>query len=84
MHNGIRIRPLFPDIFPGINKVDASLKEQLVTIEGTAAPSAIVAAIEATGRDAILRGSGKSNSKAPPALVQQESQNHIGFEWANL
>jgi len=33
-----------------------------VFVEGTAAPSAIASAIEATGRDAILRGSGKSNS----------------------
>ena len=40
------------------------MQEQLVFIEGTAAPSAIVSAIEATGRDAILRGSGKSNSAA--------------------
>lgn len=48
----------------GIQKVEANLKDQLVTIEGTAAPSAIVAAIEATGRDAILRGSGTSNSAA--------------------
>lgn len=31
-------------------------------VEGTAAPSSIVGAIEATGRDAILRGSGTSNS----------------------
>ena len=46
----------------GINKIEANLQEQLVFIEGTAAPSAIVSAIEATGRDAILRGSGKSNS----------------------
>ncbi|TVY16063.1 Superoxide dismutase 1 copper chaperone [Lachnellula arida] len=48
----------------GIQKVEANLKEQLVTIEGTAAPSAIVAAIQSTGRDAILRGSGGSNSAA--------------------
>jgi len=48
----------------GINKVTADLKEQLVSIEGTAAPSAIVEAIQATGRDAILRGTGKSNSAA--------------------
>ncbi|KAF2241639.1 Cu,Zn superoxide dismutase-like protein [Trematosphaeria pertusa] len=48
----------------GIQKVTANLKDQLVSIEGTAAPSAIVAAIQATGRDAILRGSGKSNSAA--------------------
>ncbi|KAH8432194.1 copper chaperone [Aspergillus melleus] len=46
----------------GVNKVDANLKDQLVFIEGTAAPSSIVTAIQATGRDAILRGSGTSNS----------------------
>lgn len=32
-------------------------------MEMAAAPSAIVSAIEATGRDAILRGSGASNSE---------------------
>ena len=46
----------------GISKVDANLEKQLVSIKGTAAPSAIVTAIEATGREAILRGSGSSNS----------------------
>ncbi|RYC65801.1 hypothetical protein CHU98_g390 [Xylaria longipes] len=48
----------------GITNVDANLKDQLVAVKGTAAPSAIVSAIEATGRDAILRGSGASNSAA--------------------
>ncbi|KAF7443514.1 Superoxide dismutase 1 copper chaperone [Pyrenophora tritici-repentis] len=48
----------------GINKVTANLKDQLVSVEGTAAPSAIVEAIQSTGRDAILRGSGKSDSAA--------------------
>jgi len=48
----------------GINKVDADLQSQLVAIEGTAAPSAIVAAIQSTGRDAILRGSGTADSAA--------------------
>ncbi|EDU51097.1 superoxide dismutase 1 copper chaperone [Pyrenophora tritici-repentis Pt-1C-BFP] len=47
-----------------INKVTANLKDQLVSVEGTAAPSAIVEAIQSTGRDAILRGSGKSDSAA--------------------
>ena len=46
----------------GISKVEANLEDQLIFVEGTAAPSAIVSAIESTGRDAILRGSGKSNS----------------------
>jgi len=48
----------------GISKVEANLKDQLVSIEGTAAPSAIVTAIQETGRDAILRGSGTTNSAA--------------------
>ncbi|KAI9375337.1 superoxide dismutase [Aspergillus egyptiacus] len=48
----------------GINKVEANLKDQLVFIEGTAPPSSIVRAIQSTGRDAILRGSGTSNSSA--------------------
>ncbi|KAF2645101.1 superoxide dismutase copper chaperone-like protein [Massarina eburnea CBS 473.64] len=48
----------------GIQKITANLKDQLVSVEGTAAPSAIVEAIQATGRDAILRGSGKANSAA--------------------
>ncbi|KAK4235251.1 superoxide dismutase [Achaetomium macrosporum] len=53
---------------PGINKVEVNVKDQLVSIEGTAAPSAIVQAIQATGRDAILRGSGGSNSSAVSIL----------------
>lgn len=51
-----------PFLHTGINKVDANLKDQLVFIEGTAPPSSIVSAIQNTGRDAILRGSGTTNS----------------------
>lgn len=51
----------------GINKVDADLKDQLVFIEGTAPPSSIVSAIQDTGRDAILRGSGTTNSMSWPS-----------------
>lgn len=47
---------------PGVQKVEANVNDQLFFIEGVAPPSAIVSAIESTGRDAILRGSGKSNS----------------------
>jgi copper chaperone for superoxide dismutase len=46
----------------GITKIEARVHDQLIFVEGTAAPSSIVSAIESTGRDAILRGSGKSNS----------------------
>src|ERR1700754_1958180 len=49
-------------LLSGIAKIEANLKDQLFYIEGTAAPSSIVSAIESTGRDAILRGSGSSNS----------------------
>lgn len=49
---------------PGIHKIEARLQDQLVLVEGTAAPSAIVAAIQETGRDAIVRGSGATNSAA--------------------
>lgn len=46
----------------GVRKVEANLKDQLVFVEGNAPPSSIVSAIQGTGRDAILRGSGTSNS----------------------
>ncbi|KZL64455.1 superoxide dismutase 1 copper chaperone (heavy-metal-associated domain-containing protein) [Colletotrichum tofieldiae] len=52
----------------GITKVEANLEDQLLSVEGTAAPSAIVDAIQATGRDTILRGSGGSNSAAVSIL----------------
>nr|POE89825.1 superoxide dismutase 1 copper chaperone [Quercus suber] len=48
----------------GISSVSADLSSQLISITGTAAPSAIVSAIQSTGRDAILRGSGKAESAA--------------------
>jgi copper chaperone for superoxide dismutase len=48
----------------GITNVSADLKSQLISITGNAAPSAIVSAIQDTGRDAILRGSGKAESAA--------------------
>ncbi|KAJ5896255.1 uncharacterized protein N7473_005654 [Penicillium subrubescens] len=48
----------------GIKKVEANLKDQLVFVEGTAPPSSIVTAIQNTGRDAILRGSGTTDSSA--------------------
>ncbi|KAI1945329.1 copper chaperone, partial [Ophidiomyces ophidiicola] len=53
-------KPLYE--IKGVNKVEADLKNQLVLVEGTAAPSAIVTAIQDTGRDAVLRGSGSSNN----------------------
>jgi copper chaperone for superoxide dismutase len=51
-----------------ITKVEGNLEDQLISVEGSAAPSAIVEAIQETGRDAILRGSGASNSAAVSIL----------------
>ncbi|KAI5958033.1 hypothetical protein KGF57_002841 [Candida theae] len=48
----------------GIDKFDINLKSNLVTTEGTLPPSEIVKAIQATGRDAIIRGTGKPDSAA--------------------
>ncbi|EGW35152.1 uncharacterized protein SPAPADRAFT_58338 [Spathaspora passalidarum NRRL Y-27907] len=48
----------------GIQKFDIDLKKNLVTTEGTIPPSAIVRAIQATGKDAIIRGTGKPDSAA--------------------
>ncbi|KAK5132804.1 hypothetical protein LTR08_008605 [Meristemomyces frigidus] len=48
----------------GIHTVSASLPAQLISITGTAPPSAIVTAIQSTGRDAILRGSGRADTAA--------------------
>ncbi|KHO01162.1 Superoxide dismutase copper chaperone [Metarhizium album ARSEF 1941] len=52
----------------GVSKVEANLEDQLISVEGFAAPSAIVEAVQATGRDAILRGSGASDSAAVSIL----------------
>ena len=48
----------------GIHNVSADLASQLISVTGNVAPSTIVAAIQDTGRDAILRGSGKAESAA--------------------
>ena len=50
-----------------------------MTVEGNAAPSAIVEAIQNTGRDAILRGSGKTNSMFIHLLLSWFCEVPIGF-----
>jgi copper chaperone for superoxide dismutase len=57
----------------GISDVSADLKAQLISVTGNAAPSAIVSAIQDTGRDAILRGSGKGESAAVCILETHSS-----------
>ena len=49
---------------PGIQETKCSLPNQLITTKSTSPPSAIISAIQNTGRTAILRGSGKENSAA--------------------
>ncbi|CAK4030541.1 Cu,Zn superoxide dismutase [Lecanosticta acicola] len=48
----------------GISNISADLKSQQISITGTVPPSQIVSTIQSTGRDAILRGSGKAESAA--------------------
>lgn len=52
----------------GLTKFDIDLKNQRVVVEGVAPPSQIVKAIQTTGRDAIIRGTGKPNSAAVSIL----------------
>lgn len=61
---------------PGIQDTEFSLQNKLLTTTSTTPPSAIISAIQDTGRTAILRGSGKANSAAvciletpPPSTV---------------
>ncbi|KAF8451307.1 superoxide dismutase [Terfezia claveryi] len=49
---------------PGVENVTCDIETQLVTVNSTAAPSKLVSAIQSTGRDAILRGSGGANTAA--------------------
>lgn len=48
----------------GISKFDINLESNLVTTEGSIPPSEIVRAIQSTGKDAIIRGTGRPNSAA--------------------
>jgi len=49
---------------PGIQNTEFSLPNKILTTTSTTPPSAIISAIQNTGRTAILRGSGKANSAA--------------------
>ena len=55
---------------PGISATHTSLTAQTLTTTGTAAPSAVRAAIAATGRDAILRGAGAASSPSAVAILE--------------
>ncbi|KAG6997533.1 NADPH oxidase regulator [Physcia stellaris] len=49
---------------PGIQSTSFSLPTSMLTTTGTTPPSTIISTIQSTGRPAILRGSGRSNSAA--------------------
>ncbi|KAL8929393.1 MAG: hypothetical protein Q9172_000444 [Xanthocarpia lactea] len=63
----------------GITSTNFSIPSRLVSITSTAAPSTLISTIQSTGRDAILRGSGPSNSAAvcileiPPSVASTPS-----------
>ncbi|KAJ2162474.1 copper chaperone [Coemansia sp. RSA 552] len=44
----------------GVDKLDISLKDKQVVVEGTVRPSTVLGAIKASGRSAVVRGTGSS------------------------
>lgn len=61
----------------GLENVNIDLSSQTVTVTGCLPPSEIVKKIQETGRDAIIRGTGKPNSAAVCIL---ESFDHNDFQ----
>ncbi|VEU23225.1 DEKNAAC104348 [Brettanomyces naardenensis] len=52
----------------GIDSVSCDIENKRVSVIGSVAPSKIIEAIQGTGRDAIIRGTGKANSAAVSIL----------------
>lgn len=57
---------------PGIEKMDFDIKQQIMSVNGTVAPSSIISTLQKCGRDAIIRGTGKPNSSAVSILETHE------------
>lgn len=55
-------------VLPGFASISPDLQNQIVTITGSTAPSAVVRSIQAIGKDAIVRGTGAPNSAAVAIL----------------
>lgn len=53
---------------PGFQSIVPDMKQELVSIEGNVAPSAVVRAIQGLGKDAIVRGTGRPDSAAVAIL----------------
>lgn len=62
------------DAVTGIKNLSFDLDKKLMHVEGFAAPSAIIEALEKCGRDGIIRGTGKPNSAAVSILEQFNKQ----------
>lgn len=58
----------------GVESVSFDLGKSLVTVHGSMSPSAVVSAIEDTGRDAIVRGTGAPNSAAVCILEDNDGK----------
>ncbi|QLL34229.1 hypothetical protein HG536_0G00860 [Torulaspora globosa] len=56
---------------PGIEKLNFDLQKQIMSVQGSVAPSSVVAALAQCGRDAIIRGTGQPNSSAVSVLETQ-------------
>ncbi|ODV93669.1 hypothetical protein PACTADRAFT_4572 [Pachysolen tannophilus NRRL Y-2460] len=61
----------------GISKFDIDLKSQTLSVEGSVPPSRIVKAIQSTGKDAIIRGTGRPNSAAVCILESFDEKDRL-------
>ncbi|CDO96560.1 unnamed protein product [Kluyveromyces dobzhanskii CBS 2104] len=64
------------DTVDGIKNVTFNINDNLMNVEGHAAPSAIITALKNCGRDSIIRGTGKPNSAAVSILGQYSDGAH--------
>lgn len=52
----------------GVSHLAVNAQDQILSVRGTAPPSAVVAALRRSGRDAVVRGTGAPNSSAVAIL----------------
>lgn len=62
---------------PGIEGMQFDLGQQIMSVNGTVAPSSIISALRRCGRDAIIRGTGKPNSSAVSILESHEGKDPL-------
>lgn len=61
----------------GIDRYDVDLKNQLVKVTGSIAPSTIIRSLQESGKDAIIRGSGRPNSAAVAILESFDAKDQL-------